>query len=338
MFYRSSKFIIIFSAIQVMGCGKISTHADLNHEQDESFVQLCQRRESLSAAQKHTINQILESQYTSDCVEAAIHAQERKELWLTSSNIEDVYPISLLKGMREVFLQRNKIRDISPLRNMTTITRLDLADNKIADYSHLSALIELYALNISGNLGNSLAFVKTLTKLGELTANQLSVESVADLKGLKSLGRLEMSGNKKTITDLFYLATENKTYWKLDFSNTQMTDIRWLEGIPAISRLDLSNNRISDLSPLRTIQGIDTLYLQKNRIADVSALDHLKETLSEVNLSQNLISDARPLGTLSRLFSTYQLVLTGNNILPQFCPTDSQCPALNAFCSVITGN
>jgi len=111
-----------------------------------SFKEWCQKRSSLSAEVRKTVEVLLAQAGTSDCELAAENLLSRTELYLSQTGISDLSPLSGLTNLTKLTLI-----DVSPLAELTNLSMLILSSNQITDVSSLARLTNLFGLFLEGN-------------------------------------------------------------------------------------------------------------------------------------------------------------------------------------------
>ena len=141
--------------------------------------------------------------------EAACRVPSLIGIWIKWSGIEDLEPLSSMKGLSALYLgSSTKITSIDPLVRMTGLKHLNLENLKlIKDLSPLSRLSALRQLSAIGAFPDAAWEVDSLEPIGQLTCleyfnmgmlrpKSLSLRPLAGLKKLRFLGldnRLPMS-------------------------------------------------------------------------------------------------------------------------------------------------
>ena len=97
---------------------------------------------------------------------------------------------------------------------------------------------------------------------------------------------------------------------KLNLSKNQISEIRNLDALTALTELSLSYNQISEIKNLDALTALRVLWLSKNQISEIKNLDALT-ALTQLDLSVNQISEIRNLEMLTALT---QLDLSVNQI------------------------
>jgi small GTP-binding protein len=77
---------------------------------------------------------------------------------------------------------------------------------------------------------------------------------------------------------------------KVSLVDTQLEDLRFLEGLVGLSTLILSHNRVSDISRLRRLKGLTYLDLSGNQLEEAEALGEL-DRLAYLDLRYNQLTD-----------------------------------------------
>jgi len=116
-----------------------------------SFKEWCQKRSTLSAEPRKTVEVLLAQAGTSDCELAAENLLSRTELYLSQTGISDLSPLSRLTNLTKLTLRENQIANVSPLAELTNLQELFLIHNQIADVSPLAGLTNLEVLELSEN-------------------------------------------------------------------------------------------------------------------------------------------------------------------------------------------
>jgi len=154
------------------------------------------------------------------------------ELDLSSNQISDLTPLSVLQNLTKLNLNWNKIADLTPLSGLHNLTKLNLWNNQIADLTPLSGLHNLTKLNLNWN---KIADLTPLSGLHNLTKLYLWNNQIADLtplSGLLNLTELYLDRNKIT---MFPLSITNLTRLRtFAYDNHLITNLnnpvisRWL--------------------------------------------------------------------------------------------------------------
>ena len=147
-----------------------------------SFKEWCQKRSSLSAEVRKTVEVLLAQAGTSDCKLAAENLLSRTELYLSQTGISDLSPLSGLTNLTKLTLRENQIADIRPLAELTNLQELFLIHNQIADVSPLARLTNLEVLELSENQITDVSSLARLTNLFGLflEANAIPSDSSAN--------------------------------------------------------------------------------------------------------------------------------------------------------------
>lgn len=269
------------------------------------------------------------------------------ELNLHRCPFTDLTPLHDLK-LEKLNISSDSIADLSPLRGMS-INRLYLTNClKLTDVSPLAELPlrELY-LDGCRNLTDvtALAKIRTLQKITVPVAAR-NVDALRNLPKLKRLGFQQFNGVPDSSVDDFWEAYDftnrliksgitpqtlrrlDNGRWDLDLSETNVTDLTPLQGLP-IERLGLFKTNVADLSALR---GMPLKYLQLS-ITPVADLEPLRGMpLQELRLFRTRVSDLSPLQgmSLERMELGYTKV-TDISVLRGMPLTEAaflNCPAL----------
>lgn len=214
--------------------------------------------------------------------------------------LEDASLLGEFKQLKRVFLRDNYITDISWLSNLKNLRELDISENLIPtdDLKVLSNFIKLKKLDLSYlNLTSvkDIAKIKTLTKLN--INNNFSIKDLELIENLSNLQNLKMSKtnfNPKKV-DL----TKLKKLNKLDLSNNNLTDVKFLKTLENLKELNLSYNKIKDISLLNQnikltyntfneidnlqYEGVPIIYIDTNNVTIDSKTERVLGTMKIVN-------------------------------------------------------
>jgi CHAT domain-containing protein/TolA-binding protein len=137
-----------------------------NHPGDR-FADWCTQSGNLSAAQRQTIDALLQVAKTSDCQQAEQVLLKTTQLSLGNQHLTDISPLVTLPHLTSLDLSFNQITDITPLEKLTKLTFLLLAGNQISDVKPLANLTSLSYLVLEKN---QIREISSLAKLNRLTA------------------------------------------------------------------------------------------------------------------------------------------------------------------------
>ncbi|MFN9069632.1 MAG: leucine-rich repeat domain-containing protein, partial [Cyanobacteriota bacterium] len=83
-------------------------------------------------------------------------------------------------------------------------------------------------------------------------------------------GQLDLSGLE--ISELPPELEELTSLRSLDCSDTQVSDLEPLRGLPSLQTLYCSHTQVSDLEPLRGLPSLQTLYCSHTQVRDLEPL------------------------------------------------------------------
>ncbi|MFN7819132.1 MAG: leucine-rich repeat domain-containing protein, partial [Cyanobacteriota bacterium] len=121
-------------------------------------------------------------------------------------------------------------------------------------------------------------------------------------------GQLDLSGLE--ISELPPELEELTSLRSLDCSDTQVSDLEPLRGLPSLQTLYCSHTQVSDLEPLRGLPSLQELYCSDTQVSDLEQLRGLP-SLQSLNCSGTQVSDLeqlRGLPSLQSLDCTYTQV------------------------------
>ncbi|MFN5463481.1 MAG: leucine-rich repeat domain-containing protein, partial [Cyanobacteriota bacterium] len=111
-------------------------------------------------------------------------------------------------------------------------------------------------------------------------------------------GQLDLSGLE--ISELPPELEELTSLRSLDCSDTQVSDLEPLRGLPSLQTLYCRGTQVSDLEPLRDLNSLQTLSCWNTQVSDLEPLRGL-HSLQSLNCSDTQVSDLEPLRGLPSL-------------------------------------
>lgn len=136
-----------------------------SHHPGDRFADWCAQRDRLSAAQRDTVNALLQIAKTSDCQQAEQVLAKTTQLSLGNRQLTELSPLVTLPQLTSLDLSFNQVTDITPLAQLTKLTFLLLAGNQIRDVTPLATLTNLNYLVLESN---QIREVSPLAKLNRL--------------------------------------------------------------------------------------------------------------------------------------------------------------------------
>ena len=100
-----------------------------------------------------------------------------------------------------------------------------------------------------------------------MSIKKFALNSLNDMKLFPNLQELYLD-NLEGVSDFSALAS-CKNLSSIDFSNSDIQNISFVEYLPSLGYCELSNNKISDLSPLTNCKNLYGLYVDGNPIDDL---------------------------------------------------------------------
>ncbi|MDA0180378.1 hypothetical protein OJ997_08725 [Solirubrobacter phytolaccae] len=186
-------------------------------------------------------------------------------IYNTDGTATDLGPIGALPRLKDLVLSGGIVQDLRPLfTGAPPLESLNLGELPIATLDGIGSLSGLKTLVLGGgpfNPNSTLRDISPLSALGSLTS--VTIDGVSKLRDVSAL-----ASSKDTITSL-------------QVSNTEVSDVDFLEGFKRATNVNLYANRIEDVSvfskfdasyALPTTAG-STLDLSSNRIRDFSPVD-----------------------------------------------------------------
>jgi internalin A len=146
------------------------------------------------------------------------------KLFAYDSDVSDLAPLANCARLETVSLAKSRISDIAPLLDKPLLDSVDVSETKVAHVSKLS----------------------WLPKLCQLRANKTAV---ADLRGWNPQCAIRYLSLAHTqVTDLSPLA--GTQLGSLDVSDTPISDLAPIDGLPALTGLLFSRTLVGDLEPV----------------------------------------------------------------------------------------
>lgn len=118
-----------------------------------------------------------------------------KELFLTSSNLEEIPDLSKYPGLEKLCLYSNKIEKIKNLSKFNRLKLLDLKNNKINKIEGLENLINLKDLFLDDNNISKIEGLEKLKNLENLFLNRNKISKIEGLEKNEKLSKLYLNGN-----------------------------------------------------------------------------------------------------------------------------------------------
>ncbi|MEM8555100.1 MAG: hypothetical protein AAGF71_09800 [Pseudomonadota bacterium] len=145
---------------------------------------------------------------------------EVTEIWLPSTQISDLRPLSFLTGIQSLGLCNTQVSDISALAGMTGMHGLDLRNTQVNNISALVGMEGIQNLDLNGTQIDDisvLAGMRGMENLG-LTGTQVSdIAALAGLSGMQVLGLFSTQ-----VSDLRPIKAMDRLVY-LSFGNTPAT-------------------------------------------------------------------------------------------------------------------
>jgi V8-like Glu-specific endopeptidase len=225
-----------------------------------SFKELCES-ETLNDQMIHTIGVLKEKVRSQNCEYIEKRLKKAKYLDLSSSGIEEAFPLLFFDNLIYFNLENNRIKKLQFLENFKGVKSLFLQGNPLEKMTFLKSLkkIEGLSLTLVKNKEQSFEGLKNLKSLRIDQAHELKKRfSFPD-----SLEKLEIENSE--IEDISFLETMGGLT-HLSLKKNKIRDISSLELIPSLRYLDLSFNLIEDLSPLSSLENIYVFKGEENPI------------------------------------------------------------------------
>jgi len=127
--------------------------------------------------------------------------------------------------------------------------------------------------------------------------NEEAQKRIAECKRTKAkwlvLNALKLTEIPAEINELIWLEV-------LSFQSNQISEIKGIEKLTALTELNLSSNQISEIKGLEKLTNLTYLNLHSNQISEIKGLEKLT-ALKRLNLRSNQINEIKGLGKLTAL-------------------------------------
>jgi Leucine-rich repeat (LRR) protein len=235
-------------------------------------------------------------------------------LYLPSTNLHDLKPLSILSGLQVLDISSNNIIDLKPLSSLKALRKLECHSMRIYDLRPLARLLKLEFLGADHNRISNLTPLSQLTRLQTLLLNQNHIDDLTPLTALTELKNLELGSNWfKDITPLSGLT--NLQTLKLECA--EVADITPLSKLLLLQDVDLSSTNVTDLTPLANARKLQRLEIRSTGVTSLAPL------LNHIEIKRLELSDTGITYIDEQLFAHFPqlkyLVLAGSPIenIPQ---------------------
>ncbi|KAG6137760.1 hypothetical protein E4U28_004400 [Claviceps purpurea] len=219
----------------------------------------------------------------------------------------------------------------------STVRELKVSRNLLTELSSWDHLMNLQYIDISHNEITSLSALKNLVHLRSLKADNNQLTSLAGLDSHDGLLSIRARCNK--IADLDFATTVFERLQDLDLSDNQISSVRNLDRLPALTRLKLSKNRLTALPVVECMPWLRHLDVSDNELTvlETSSFPNLHSIHADRNLIHRVCGFEKTrrldslslraqrgaipldLGFLSSAYEVRKLFLSGN-LLRDFNP------------------
>jgi internalin A len=226
--------------------------------QTQSFAQWCERKSTIPAATKQTINVLLKIAKTNNCKLADTRLRSGTLLDLRDSRVSDLRPLASFKKLEYLWLDNNQISDLTPLANLSSLRTINLSHNLISDLRPLAGLTKVDAVYLDNN---QISDLQPLVSLKNVYHIRLNNNQISDLRPLSRMSRLStINLEKNRISDVKPLAALSGSLRELILNDNQITDLRSLAALHRLEQLHVRKNPLSDKTcPIQRISIFDTI-------------------------------------------------------------------------------
>jgi internalin A len=212
--------------------------------QPQSFAQWCQRKSTVPAATKQTINVLLKIAKTNNCELADTSLRSRTLLDLNGSGVSDLRPLASFEKLEYLYLSNNQISDLTPFPNLSNLITINLDHNLISDLRPLAGLTKIDAICLDNNQISDLRPLVSLKKVSHIKLNN---NQISDLQPLASMSRLtNINLEKNRISNVKPLAALSESLRELILNDNQITDLRPLAALHKLEQLHVRKNPLSE--------------------------------------------------------------------------------------------
>jgi len=233
-----------------------------------------------------TVQALLSTVRTRDCVKAEGLLLERTSLNLSDRGLKDISPLRFFSKLQYLHLKGNEFTSLEPLKELAHLEYLSLSGNPLGEGGK-TVLRSLLAMR----------------DLWHLDLERCGLSSVLGVESLVQLRELWVRNNQ--VSDLTPLGAEHGfiNLEDLDLSANPILDLRPLRSLARLESLNLAETRPLSLEPLKDFRALRSLDLRSSDIKAETDLEFLLrlETLRDLQLSGNKIRTVNALGQMRHL-------------------------------------
>jgi internalin A len=212
--------------------------------QPQSFAQWCQRKNSVPAATRHTIDVLLKIARTNNCKSSDSRLRSGTLLNLRNNRISDLRPLASLNNLTYLWLSNNEIDDLTPIASLSNLSELRIDNNRISNLRPVAGLTKVTAVYLSNN---QISDLQPLIGLSNVYYIMLDNNQISNLQPLASMRRLST----------------------INLEKNRISDVRPLAALSeSLRELNLNNNQVNDLRPLAALHKLEQLHVRKNPLSD----------------------------------------------------------------------
>jgi internalin A len=226
--------------------------------QPQSFAQWCQRKSTVPAATKQTINVLLKIAKPNNCELADARLRSGTLLDLRDSRVSDLRPLASFEKLEYLWLSNNQISDLTPFANLSNLRTINLDHNLVRTLRPLAGLTKVDAVYLDNN---QISDLRPLVSLKNVYYIRLNNNQISDLQPLASMSRLStINLEKNRISNVKPLAALSGSLRELILNDNQITDLRPLAALHRLEQLHVRKNPLSDKTcPIQRINIFDAI-------------------------------------------------------------------------------
>jgi Leucine-rich repeat (LRR) protein len=215
----------------------------------------------------------------------------------------------------------------------STIRELKVSHNLLTELTSWDHLMNLQYVDISGNDVSSLSALKNLVHLRSVKADDNNLTSLDGLDAHDGL--LSLRARNNMIEEVDFAMSRFERLEELDLGSNQISSVRNMEMLPALTKLKLSKNRLRELPQVECFKSLRHLDVSDNELValDISAFPNLHSMhadrnhigqacgfdrarrLDSLSLREQRGDVPLNLGFLSSAYEVRKLFLSGNYML-----------------------
>lgn len=192
-------------------------------------------------------------------------------------NLHDFSTLIHCRSLENLYLSNSNIIDLYFIKNCTSLITLDITMTRVSDLtkiSHLTSLINLYIDSIQIT---SLDAISTLVNLNDLYCCNNNIDNIEAVTNMFDITNLDIANTD--VKDLSPLTQKIQLSF-LNLEQTRVESIEIVRGLYSLSSIDISYTDVTDISPLFELDleevDIDGLDIDRNEYMKILQIPSLR--------------------------------------------------------------